>query len=736
MRALPRFTTRSGRRPRARLHSQWSPGGRRRHRKDLLRIVAAVAAALVVVGIVGYAYAVSFVDGLPSVKGLTSAAFSGDTLIYDRNGVLLADLSQGGDRRINVSLNQVAPVLIKATVAVEDKNFYSNPGFDILGIARAALANARSGSIVSGASTITQQLVKRLFLSPQQTYSRKIREVILAYELSRTYSKDQIMELYLNETYYGDQQYGIQAAATTFFHRDAKDLDLAQAAMLAGLPQAPALWSPDLHPVAARVRQKQVLDAMVRVGDITPLEAQQAAAEKLSIFSPVNTFLAPHFVDYVKTELESLGFSVGAQQLVVKTTLNYTQQQLAQNIVVNNLNANKWRDRNGLLSSAMVSMDPKTGQILAMVGSPDYNAPGGQFNYVSDVPLNLGSSIKPFMYGAAINARVATMDTPILDGPSPLVIPQGQGLAPYEVYNYDRRTHGVLPLREAFLNSLNIPAVKTELAVGVPAVVSFMRNVGLQPRIGHLNPDGTAYYTTNDSVYSFGPSLTLGGYPMTLLEQVGALSTYADLGMYHSPEAILQVTDLKGHVLYQADPNRGARQAVDPGVSFIMAQMMSNDQNRALIFGTNGPLHLPDRTAAAKTGTTDNFKNGLTVGFTPDLASVFWVGDILDNNHYMVAGSDGVYVAAPAWHQFMEAALKGVPNDWYQPPADVVRGADGSYFLADATSIARLPNDNPSPSPSPTSTTIPNDPNQGPVLTQPSPTPLVSPNAAGRPGPP
>ena len=736
MRALPRFTTRSGRRPRARLHSQWSPGGRRRHRKDLLRIVAAVAAALVVVGIVGYAYAVSFVDGLPSVKGLTSAAFSGDTLIYDRNGVLLADLSQGGDRRINVSLNQVAPVLIKATVAVEDKNFYSNPGFDILGIARAALANARSGSIVSGASTITQQLVKRLFLSPQQTYSRKIREVILAYELSRTYSKDQIMELYLNETYYGDQQYGIQAAATTFFHRDAKDLDLAQAAMLAGLPQAPALWSPDLHPVAARVRQKQVLDAMVRVGDITPLEAQQAAAEKLSIFSPVNTFLAPHFVDYVKTELESLGFSVGAQQLVVKTTLNYTQQQLAQNIVVNNLNANKWRDRNGLLSSAMVSMDPKTGQILAMVGSPDYNAPGGQFNYVSDVPLNLGSSIKPFMYGAAINARVATMDTPILDGPSPLVISQGQGLAPYEVYNYDRRTHGVLPLREAFLNSLNIPAVKTELAVGVPAVVSFMRNVGLQPRIGHLNPDGTAYYTTNDSVYSFGPSLTLGGYPMTLLEQVGALSTYADLGMYHSPEAILQVTDLKGHVLYQADPNRGARQAVDPGVSFIMAQMMSNDQNRALIFGTNGPLHLPDRTAAAKTGTTDNFKNGLTVGFTPDLASVFWVGDILDNNHYMVAGSDGVYVAAPAWHQFMEAALKGVPNDWYQPPADVVRGADGSYFLADATSIARLPNDNPSPSPSPTSTTIPNDPNQGPVLTQPSPTPLVSPNAAGRPGPP
>jgi len=716
MKAPARIHTRSGRKPRARLHSRWSPMGQRLHRGGVLRIVGAALAVVVVVGIFGYAYVLSLVNSLPSVKGLDSANFVGDTLIYDRNGTQLADLSHGGDRRINVSLKQVAPILVKATVAVEDKNFYSNPGFDVLGIARAALSDLHSQAIVSGASTITQQLAKRLFLTPDQTVSRKIREVILASELARTYSKDQIMELYLNQTYYGDQQYGIQAAATTFFHRDAKDLDLAQASMLAGLPQAPSEWSPVTHPDLAKERQKVVLDAMVRVGYITPAESLQASQENLPVFSPVNTFLAPHFVDYVKSELESLGLSVGSQQLVVKTTLNYASQQAAQTIVVNNLNANKWRDKNGLLSSALVSMDPKTGQILTMVGSPDYNGPGGQYNYVADVPLNLGSSVKPFMYGAVINARAATMDTPIVDGPSPLVIPQGQGLAPYRVYNYDRRTHGTLPLREAFLNSLNIPAVKTELSIGVPAVVAFMRNLGLQPRLGHLNADGSAYYTTNDSVYSFGPSLTLGGYPMTLLEQVGALSTYADLGVYHRPEAILQVTDLKGHVLYQADPNRGARQALDPGVAFIMSQIMSNDKNRALIFGLNGPLHLRDRTAAAKTGTTDDFKNGLTVGYTPDLASVVWIGDILDNSHYMVSGSDGVYVAAPAWHQFMETALKGVPNDWYQPPADVVKGADGSYFLADTTNIAHLPNDNPSPSPVPSSTAIPNNPGQGPTV--------------------
>ncbi len=647
-----------------------------------MRVLGVLIGLVMIVGLAADAYAESFLGSLPDIKGLDASSLGGDFFITDRNGKLLADVTDQGNRKIYAHLADIAPVMAKATVSIEDKNFYTNPGFDPEAILRTALANFRSRSITGGASTITQQLAKQLFLTPDQTYERKAKELVLAYQLTKSYSKEQILELYLNRSYYGAQAYGVQAASQTYFHKDAKDLDLAQAAMLAGLPQAPSQWSPIVNPDASKARQREVLNAMVRLGYITPEDQAKASAEKLDIYGPVTSWLAPHFVDYALKELEQLGYKPGHEQLLVKTTLDLDKQSLGERVVRDNLTANVGRDPGGLLSSSLVSMDPKTGQIIVMVGSPDYNAPGGKFNLTTTY-RNPGSSVKPFTYGAVINARKATMDTPIADSPSPLEISQGPGQPTYKVYNYDKGTHGVQPLRVAMASSLNIPAVKAELSVGVPAVVEFWRNLGLRPWDPYNDPNGP--------VYNYGAALTLGGYPITTLQEVTALSVYANMGVSHPPEALLSVSDVRGKVLYQANPEATKRQALDPGVAFIMAAIMSDDNNRALIFGRNSPLHLASRTSAAKTGTTDNFKDALTIGFTPDLATVIWVGDILNNDHTMVNGSDGVFVAAP------------------------------------------LPNDNPTPSPSPPDYGIPADP--GGPRSEPVPTPTPTPSRKPSPTP-
>lgn len=701
-------------------------------------------AGFLVVGFAADAYAQSFFDSLPSIQGLDSAAFAGDTVITDSTGVQLADVGNHGDHRLAVKFNQINPVMVNATVAIEDKGFWTNPGFDLEGIIRAEFDNLKSGHIVSGASTITQQLAKQQFLSPDQTVTRKVKELALAYELSQTYSKQQIMELYLNKSFYGSQSYGVEAAAYSYFHTTAAKLDLAEAAMLAGLPQAPTEYNPTINPDSAKLRQTEVLQAMVRSGYITQEDMDNAVAEKLAYYAPTNTFKAPHFVDYVLTELRQLGFQPGVQQLNVKTTLDYHLQQIGESVVNYNLAAKPGRgcynsgvpdgwpylseagakcwDPKGLLSSGMVAEDPTTGDILVMVGSPNYNAPTGQINYVT-TPRNMGSSMKPYTYAAVYNARAATVDTPVYDGPSPLVYKDAYSTT--LIYNYDHRTHGVLPLKKAMGNSLNIAATKVELSIGVPAVLSWMRNLGVMPR--YINPDGS--YNTNAPADEYGPSLTLGGYPITLLEHVGGIATYADMGVYHSPQAILQVTDSKGNVLYQDHPEQRARQAIDPGVAYIMAQTMADDQNRCLIFGCNSALHWKDHTVAAKTGTTDNFKDAVTVAFNPKIAVALWVGDVLNNNYTMVSGADGVFVASPAVHSFVEQALKGVPaNLWYSKPADIVAGPNNSWYLSDATNIPKLPGDNPpSPKTTPPSYVVPPDPGTGPVVASPPPSPLPTP---------
>jgi membrane peptidoglycan carboxypeptidase len=714
-----KITTKGGHRPRARIHAGWSPIGQHHRRVALLRVLGVLIAVALVLGFAVDAYAQSFLDSLPSIRGLDAATFAGDTVITDRTGnTILARVGNEGNHRQAVRLQDVNHIMILATVAIEDKGFYTNPGFDTMAILRALYDNLRTGHITSGASTITQQLAKQQFLTPDRTYSRKIKELALAYELSQTYSKDQIMELYLNKSFYGSQSYGVEAASLSYFHIHASKLDLAQAAMLAGLPQAPTEWNPVLNPDAAKVRQLEVLQAMVRAGFITQSDADTSAAEKLTFYAPINTFLAPHFVDYVQSELRQLGFQPGLQQLVVKSTLDYSLQSAGEFVVRTNLQANLWRDRGGLLSSAMVAEDPRTGEILVMVGSPNYNAHinGGEIN-LTTTPRNMGSSMKPYTYGAVINARVATVDTPIYDGPSPLIYKDAYSTTKF--FNYDGRSHGVLPLKKAFANSLNICAVKAELSIGVPSVLTWMRNLGVFPE--YTSTSGAKDFNAPPDVY--GPSLTLGGYPITLLQHVSGISVYADMGVYHSPEAILQVSDSHGNVLYKTNADQRARLAIDPGVAYIMAQIMADDRNRALIFGPNSALHWSNHMVAAKTGTTDDFKDAVTVAYNPVLAVGLWVGDILSIQHHMVYGSDGVFVASPGVHLFVETALKNVPaNLWYPKPPDVVPGPDNSWYLNGTTSISILPGDNPpSPTPKLINLTPPPDPGTGPWIASPPP---------------
>jgi len=716
-------------------------------RTALLRGLGFLLGLLLLVGLAGDAYAQSFFDSLPSIQGLDSAAFAGDTVITDYTGkVQLADVGNHGDHRLAVRLKDVNPVMVNATVAIEDRGFWSNPGFDLASIVRAEFDNLRSGHIVSGASTITQQLAKQQFLTPDQTVSRKIKELALAYELSQTYSKDQIMELYLNKSFYGSQSYGVEAAAESYFHIPASQLDLAQAAMLAGLPQAPTEYNPTINPATAKVRQTEVLQAMVRSDYITQADMDKAVAEQLNYYAPTNTFKAPHFVDYVLSELRQLGFQPGVQQLNVTTSLDYRMQQIGESVVNYNLAAKPGRncynsgapdgwpylseagahcwDPNGLLSSGMIALDPQTGYIEVMVGSPNYNATAGQINYTT-IPRNMGSSMKPYTYAAVYNARAATVDTPVYDGPSPLVYKDAYSTT--LIYNYDHRTHGVLPLKKAMGNSLNIASTKVELSIGVPSVLAWMRNLGVNPLIPDPSQPG-GYRVGNPDEY--GPSLTLGGYPITLLEHASGMATYADMGIYHTPQAIMKVTDSHGNVLYQDHPDQRARQAIDPGVAYIMAQTMADDQNRCLIFGCNSALHWKDRIVAAKTGTTETFKDAVTVAFTPNIAVALWVGDVLDNKpgHFMVSGADGVFVASPAVHSFVSQALVSVPgNRWYTKPADVVAGPNNSWYLSDTTNVPKLPGDNP-PSPTPTGPAyvIPPDPGTGPVVASPSPCPTPS----------
>jgi membrane peptidoglycan carboxypeptidase len=624
---------------------------------------------------------VAFAEKLPDLHQVTSAQPE-DTMIYASDGAtLLADLHPPGYQHYYEPLPEVGSLLPAAVLSIEDRNFYQEPGVDPQGIARATMIDWRAQSSVEGASTITQQLVKLRLVGNKPTIDRKMREALLSFEIERHYTKPQILEMYMNSVFFGDTAWGTKAASQIYFHKKTKDLDLAQASMLAGIIRGPTLYSPILNWTSAKKRQGKVLQAMLRDGKITAPDAANAFAEDISppsnMFLPVNQIVAGDFVRYVTDELiRRFGSTVVyTGGLRVVTTLSPQLQAIAQDAVSGNIARLAYRN---VSQGALVSIEPPTGAIVAMVGSANPNADGGQYNLAVWPPRNPGSSMKIFTYTTAILSGRYSVTTPIAD--EAFSYREPGWTESYTPKNYDNKYHGTCQLQVCMGNSLNIPAVKVELGVGVANVVQTARAMGAPPYQQHYDANGNPVFTTDDAFNTYGPSLTLGGYGETPLQMATAATVLATQGVLRTPFAIDTVLR-SGKILYRHEAGEGFRQVLDPRVAYIMQTIMSNDNNRAMIFGRNSLLTLPGRTVAVKTGTSDSFADAWTVGFTPRLATAVWGGNP-DWRRKMTQNSDSYYIAAPMWHQFMQSALDAmaVGNEWYPEPPGLEHRGSGIYL--------------------------------------------------------
>ncbi len=591
--------------------------------------------------------AVIFLDDLPNPKQLSLREIAQTTKIYDRNGVLLYQIYANENRTL-VPLSSVPQNLINATIAIEDKDFYKNPGFDINGIIRAAIADL-SGKPIQGGSTITQQLIKSTLLTPEVSIQRKIKEIVLAVWAERIYTKNQILEMYFNQVPYGGTAWGVEAAAETYFGENVKDLDLAQSAFLAGMPQEPTVYSPyGENPDLWKQRQTQVLEAMYQQGYITAEQKNQALEEKLVFLPPAVPIHAPHFVMYVKNLLiQQYGLAaVEKGGLNVVTSLDLNIQDKAQNIVTNEVDADEYLN---LTNGAALVTDPANGDILAMVGSKDYNDPDGGNVNVTMALRQPGSSIKVATYATALSNGF-TAATIIND--SPTTFP---GIPPYTPVNYDGAFHGNVPLRIAFANSFNIPAVKTLQKVGIAKMVDMAKKMGI---------------TTWGNPSQYGLSLTLGAADVKMTDMATVYGTLANEGKRVDLNPILKVTDYQGDVLYQKGEPQGD-QVLDPGVAYIISSILSDNNARAWEFGLNSPLNIPGQTVAVKTGTTDNKRDNWTIGYTPSYVVAVWVGNN-DNSPMSQTLASGITGAAPIWNKIMSMLLGNVSNPTFPVPSDIV----------------------------------------------------------------
>jgi penicillin-binding protein 1C len=637
----------------------------------LLVLVTGIALA----GVAAVAGYVSIARDLPDVAELESAVSNFETaVILDREGNQLYSLADPnmGDRAY-VTLDQISPHLINATIATEDARFYTNPGFDPIGMARAVVQAAREREIVSGASTITQQLVRASLLDEEErtqiTFRRKVREIILAEELSRKVGKDKILELYLNEIFYGNFAYGIEAAAQTYFGKAARDLSLSEASLLAGLPQAPALWDPYTAPDLALARQSQVLGLMVQENYITYDEAEAAmevSAEVVrNLTPPTRRIEHPHFVFTMLQQLEEL---LGAQSLYagglrVYTTLDPRAQEIAEAVV------REHRDlvhASGANNAALVALRPDTGEVLALVGSLDYRdeAIRGQVN-MALAPRQPGSSIKPLVYAAAF-AQGWTPATLIWDVET--AFPDGAN-PPYVPKNYDDEFHGPLRLRVALGNSYNIPAVKALEYVGVCNFLQYLPRFGIE-----LVDEGCLNAGTPRD---YGLALALGGGEISPLRLTSAYGALANDGQYVPPFTILRIDNRQGDVLFEyvpPEPANPAERAVTPAHAFLLSHILADNEARQPEFGLSNNLAIPGHQVAAKTGTSGttrfDVRDGWTLGYTPRIAAGVWVGNT--DPQPVAEGMSGYRMASPIWNAFMSRYLAGEPVSSFIPPESVV----------------------------------------------------------------
>jgi len=606
--------------------------------------VRLIVTSIAILSLIFYSYFAIF-RGLPSPKELEARQPEVSTKIYDRNGNLLYKIYKDQNRTI-VSLTQIPPHVRFATLAAEDAEFYTHPGFSIKGIFRAIVQDLETGSI-QGGSTITQQLVKNTLLTPEKTITRKIKELILSVEVEASYTKDQILDMYLNEVSYGGTAYGIEEAAMSYFGKDVSDLDLSEAAFLAGLPKSPTTYSPfGPNPSLSFQRQKEVLHLMVVDKFITSDQEQAAENEKLTFIPNKTEIKAPHFVMYIRQLLvNKYGEDIVEKGgLEVTTSLGLTIQETAEKVVQSEVEKLK-----GLYvgNGAALVVNPQTGEILAMVGSKDY------FDISQDGNVNVttslrqpGSSIKVVNYAYALSHGY-TPATIIDDSPITYSTP---GTSAYSPVNYDGQFRGPIPLRSALAQSRNVPAVKVLASYGVGKMVTQGQEMGI-----------TTWVDPSD----YGLSLTLGGGAVTALDLSKVYSTIANYGKQPDLLPILQVKDYKGRLLEKNSPT--VTQAVDPRVAFILTDILKDNVARAPEFGYNSYLVIKDHPeVAVKTGTSNDLRDNWTVGYNQNYLVLTWVGN--NDNSPMSRVASGVTGASPIWNKIMSAILSDKPSiDWKVP---------------------------------------------------------------------
>src|SRR3989344_2359949 len=592
----------------------------------------------------------NFLRTLPHPLSLQNGNYPVTTKIFDRNKNLLYEIYTG-QNRTPVKLSDLPSYLPMAHIAIEDKNFYQHLGFDPGAIVRAAIANF-NGEPVEGDSTITHQLVKFSLLSPERTVSRKIKELVLSFWAEFIYSKTEILEMYVNNIPYGGSAYGIEAAAKTYFGKSAKDLTLAETALLAGLPSAPTVYSPlGSHPELAKERQAGVLQAMRDQGYITFDEEEKAKKEPLNYVGAQTSIKAPHFVMYVKDLLiQKYGIKTVEQGgLEVITTLDLETYEMVAKLVREGVDKQSYLN---VGNGAVVVSDPKTGEILAMIGSKNYfdKDRDGNVN-VTLAERSPGSSIKVVTYAAALEKNQMSASSIIDDSPTNFVT---QGSPVYSPRNYDNRFHGNVTVRTALGSSYNIPAVKILYRLGVSNMIEKGRQMGI-----------TSW--TDDSRY--GLSLTLGGGEVNMLDMVKVYGTLANNGVRVDLNPIISVTNFKGTELER--DKKSQSQVLSSQTAFIVSNILLDNNARTPAFGPVSPLVIPGHSVAVKTGTAETKRDNWTIGYTPDYTVAVWVGnnDNSPMSPYLESGNTG---AAAIWHEIMVSLLKDKPDKKFTVPEKII----------------------------------------------------------------
>ncbi|HRT11149.1 MAG TPA: penicillin-binding protein [Patescibacteria group bacterium] len=644
-----RYINQKGNRSALAIRTNRRPGQRKPRRGlNWVKIIKFLGALFLLFLIVGSCVFWWFSRDLPSPNKLLEREIAQSTKIYDRKGETILYEIHGDQKRTLVNLDQIPDYVKEATIAIEDKDFYNHGAFSLWAMFRTAVTNVLFHRRAGG-STLTQQFVKNALLTSEKTYTRKIKELILAYRIEKKFSKDEILQMYLNEIPYGSNAYGVEAASQRYFGKSISQVNLAEAAILAALPQAPTRYSPyGPNKETLIARQRYILDLMAEQGYISKEEAAEAKDFPLQ-FKPLQengNIIAPHFVMEIKGQLaEKYGEKILEQGgLKIYSTIDIEKQKIAEEAVTTQ--AEKNAKNFGASNAALFSMDAKSGDILAMVGSRDY------FNDEIDGQVNLtlrprqpGSSFKPIVYATAF-MKGYTPRTVLFDVITNFSLDPDN---PYEPHNYNGQEYGPVIMKKALAGSLNIPAVKTLYLAGLDDVLAVAKNLG---------------YTTLNDKSRFGLSLVLGGGEVKLAEHVAAYSAFARDGEMVKPRYILKVEDKDGKILEEIESEHV--KVLEPQIAREINDILSDNDERMYIFGAKNHLTLNDRPAAVKTGTTNDYKDAWTIGYTPSIITGVWVGN--NDNKSMSKGADGSVVAAPIWQNYMNRILTGTPVETFKKP--------------------------------------------------------------------